>query len=354
MSWIWHSKLTPPSNSLEQWTESLPEALRLPDADDSEAIVPSHILNLHAFYFFTMILLHRPWFAQLQSGQQDTLTDNSVAKCEKAASKIVDIITIHRRCPGLQYSTVQLSQIVFSAGTVHLLSARNAIKQSRKAKSSIENVQACIGALKEMGTTMKCSVTSAASLQRLLSETTNPGASKQASSSAAKKVAPGQPPDVENLLKDPSIQEQLKKLGWAPPPLPDARKRTEMAHHGFVPFPVQSSSTAPVQTPTPPENNLWDMLNAQIFHSMPAPNPGRPVEETLSPLEVLAHATTSAATPSATGSGFEGTTGTTPIDTSALMDINAMFSGAGTGGAEASTSAWSSWPFSYNSNLPRE
>lgn len=346
------------STSLEQWSETLPEALKLPAPDDDDSIVPSHILNLHAFYFFTMILLHRPWFAQLQSGQQDTLTDNSVAKCEKAASKIVDIITIHRRCPGLQYSTVQLSQIVFSAGTVHLLSARNAIKQSRKAKSSIENVQACIGALKEMGTTMKCSVTSAASLQRLLTETTNPGASKQASSSVAAKkaVAPGQPPDVENLLKDPSIQEQLKKLGWAPPPVPDARKRTEMAHHGFVPFPVQSTSAAPAQTPTPPENNLWDMLSAQIFHSMPAPNPGRPAEETLSPLEVLAHATTSAATPSASGSGFDGTAGTTPIDTSALMDINAMFS-AGTGGsaeASGSSSAWSSWPWAYNSNLPRE
>lgn len=344
------------STSLNQWNESLPEALQLPEADDNEAIVPSHILNLHAFYCFTVILLHRPWFAQLQSGQQDTLTDNSVAKCEKAASRIVDIITIHRRCPGLQYSTVQLSQIVFSAGTVHLLSARNAIKQSRKAKSSIESVQACIGALKEMGTTMQCSVTSAASLQRLLSETTNPGSSKQ-SAAAPRKAAAGQPADVENLLKDPSIQEQLKKLGWAPPPMsnPDSKKRTEMAHNGFVPFPAQSTSAAPAQTPTPPDNNLWDMLSAQIFHSMPAPNPNR-APETLSPLEVLAHATTSAATPSAAGSGFEGTT---PIDTGALMDLNAMFNAGATGGggdanASASSSAWSSWPWAYNSNLPRE
>lgn len=75
---------------LEKWLESLPEPLRLPTGTrtDLPRAIPSHILNLHSYYCFTVILLHRPWFTR-RSKQGDEklakLAEASVGKCEKAA-----------------------------------------------------------------------------------------------------------------------------------------------------------------------------------------------------------------------------------------------------------------------------
>jgi hypothetical protein len=228
---------------LEKWLEEIPDALRLPNTARGETrIVPSHILGLHALHCFILILLHRPWFAQLRpGGPEDSAAELSVAKCERAASKVVQIANVsvfgfhlpsarwnqnrqvlfidhvpqqlYRRCPGLRYSPITLNQIVFSAGTVHLLCATH--NSGRKAKTSVEAVQACISALEEMGDTLECAALSAKTLQGLLDESSH---------------APPPPPkpltgpsvDIEKLLKDPTVADQLRKLGWAPtfPPAP--------------------------------------------------------------------------------------------------------------------------------------
>lgn len=72
--------------ALEKWLETLPDPLRLPTAARGElSVVPSHILSLHALHCFILILLHRPWFAQLRAEGEDSPTEVSVAKCERAA-----------------------------------------------------------------------------------------------------------------------------------------------------------------------------------------------------------------------------------------------------------------------------
>jgi hypothetical protein len=116
---------------------------------------------------------------------------------------------MYGRCPGLRYSPITLNQIVFSAGTVHLLCATNS--SGRKAKTSIEAVQQCITALEEMGDTLECAALSAQTLQGLLEESGNHAPPPKLAPPASSAV------DVEQLLKDPTIADQLRKLGWAPP-----------------------------------------------------------------------------------------------------------------------------------------
>lgn len=71
--------------SVEKWLESLPDELRMPNTARGEArTMPSHILNLHMQHCLAVILLHRPWFAELKEGAEST-ADASVAKAERAA-----------------------------------------------------------------------------------------------------------------------------------------------------------------------------------------------------------------------------------------------------------------------------
>lgn len=200
---------------LEKWLDSIPDELRLPTAGRSERVVPGHILSLHAFHCFILILLHRPWFANCAPSALDSGPDGSVAKCERAAAKFMTILQMWRRCPGLRYSPVTLGQVAFSAGTVHLLSASHcASKQSRKFKSCIENVQTCITALHEMGETLKCAAVSANTLQKLLDESYAPAPPKPAPPPAP---APSAGFDIAAMLQNPAFADQLKSLGWAPP-----------------------------------------------------------------------------------------------------------------------------------------
>lgn len=201
---------------LEKWLDSIPDELRLPTSGRVERIVPSHILSLHAFHCFILILLHRPWFAAYDPSASDPGPDGSVAKCERAAAKVLSILQLWRRCPGLRYSPITLGQVAFSAGTVHLLSASHcASKQSRKFKACIEAVQQCITALREMGETLKCAAVSANTLQKLLDESYAPAPPKPAPAPAP---APGpEGLDIASMLQNPAVAEQLLKMGWAPP-----------------------------------------------------------------------------------------------------------------------------------------
>jgi len=114
---------------------------------------------------------------------------------------------LYRKCPGLRYSPITLNQIVFSAGTVHLLCATH--NSGRKAKASVDAVVSCISALEEMGDTLDCAARSAKTLQGLLDESNHAPPPKPA--------APAPSVDIEKLIKDPQIADQLRKLGWAPP-----------------------------------------------------------------------------------------------------------------------------------------
>lgn len=267
--------------SLEKWLDSLPEPLRLPATSENKR-TPSHILSLHAFHSFVLILLHRPWFAQIST--VDPLPDTSlasVAKCERAAFKVVTILTQFRRCPGLRYCPMTLSQVAFSAGTVHLLSATHcATKTSKKFKSSIDAVQQCVTALKEMGETKRCSAVSAATLTRLLDEYYTPPSRP-----------PSPPPqqqhtistvDLSRMLQDPSVAEQLLRMGWAPPG-PSSGPATSTSGASASPSsihhtPFQADTTTPPQGPV--DWSLFGHLQppgaAPPPQQQPQPQPSHP------------------------------------------------------------------------------
>ncbi|KAM0792179.1 hypothetical protein ACM66B_004876 [Microbotryomycetes sp. NB124-2] len=156
---------------LEKWHSSLPEPISISPYTHKQS--PNHVITLHALFWFVVILLHRPYFSRPEGKPMLDVNKTAVQHCERAASKIVNLIEMHRRLPyGLRYSTVTLTQISFLSGTVHILSAINASSQNapKKFDTAVALARACVGHLDEMGQSWKCATSSADILRRLIVE----------------------------------------------------------------------------------------------------------------------------------------------------------------------------------------
>ncbi|KAK4048707.1 hypothetical protein OIO90_005700 [Microbotryomycetes sp. JL221] len=126
----------------------------------------------HVFWF-VLILLHRPYFSRPEGKPSLEVNKTAVQQCERAASKIVNLLEMHRQLPsGLRFSTVTLTQVSFLSGTVHILSAINASTQNahKKFDSAVALARSCVGHLDEMGQSWKCASSSADILRRLIVE----------------------------------------------------------------------------------------------------------------------------------------------------------------------------------------
>ncbi|KAK4053695.1 hypothetical protein OIV83_001351 [Microbotryomycetes sp. JL201] len=156
---------------LERWYGSLPDSISISPYTQKQ--YPNHVITLHALFWFVVVLLHRPYFSRPEGKPMLEVNKTAVLQCERAASKIVNLVEMHRRLPsGLRYSTVTLTQISFLSGTVHVLSAINASSQNapKKFDSAVSLARACVGHLDEMGQSWKCAQSSADILRRLIVE----------------------------------------------------------------------------------------------------------------------------------------------------------------------------------------
>jgi len=153
-------------------------------------------------------------------------SEDAIYTCLAATAYTLDI-QLFDRAFGLRYAPVSMTQFMFTAGTIHLLSVAN----GRSVESDTALVKGSIVVLHSMGQTWKCASQSGDVLQQLLHEWHPKSASTDAAVATGKNVQSGgidgpssssapQAIDIEQVLqKNPEVAQQLRKLGWAPPEL---------------------------------------------------------------------------------------------------------------------------------------
>ncbi|KAL1407380.1 hypothetical protein Q8F55_006802 [Vanrija albida] len=256
---------------LQKWHDGLPAALRLPastaatsypPASDTPAI-SNHILVMHSYYYFCIILVHRPWFAHIESASRDGPIDSSIEKCEKAAQGVNNILVLYNRSLGLRYAPITFSQVIFTTGTVHLLSAIHG--KPRRRKAAFEAVQTCILALEDQGNTWKCAAASAHALRQLLIDSfqnqAKPSTNEPEPTEEEKKAT-----ELEEMLRDPTVNEHLKKLGWMPPgDQPPQMQLFTTPAQNFAPRAVSTSPTT--MADSSPVTVNWPLYQALQFQT---------------------------------------------------------------------------------------
>lgn len=125
-------------------------------------------------------------------------------------AKLMQLLLAHRRCPGLQYAVISLTQMTLTAGRYHLyIALHSSDRGSKKALTAIANASICVELLDEMP--WQCAKSTARELERLIAQW-NP---TDAAPSAPKEVPMGL--DAQALDPQSELAKQLKALGWTPP-----------------------------------------------------------------------------------------------------------------------------------------
>ncbi|ORY78476.1 fungal-specific transcription factor domain-domain-containing protein [Leucosporidium creatinivorum] len=202
-----HTKAAASSLHLElgEFYETIPPAISI--SPHSTRLQPTHVVMLHLFYWFQVLLLHRPFFPRKRGETSTPSSELAVKSCEKAASKLIQLFQLHRRCPGLRYATISSTQICFTTGRIHLLMALHGDRGSKKTLGALANARLCVEMLDEMP--WPCAKSTARDLERLIKEW-NP----------VQAVPPRDPLlnlDAQALDPHSELAKQLRALGWTPP-----------------------------------------------------------------------------------------------------------------------------------------
>lgn len=207
---------------------------------------------------------------------------------------------MYRSSPGLRYCTTTLTQIVFLAGTVHLLSAINSTNSPKRHSNAVAAAEACQSALNEMGQSWKCATQSAEILRRLTVEWCGEGGGQ------------GDQEHRGGLKRGRSIEDEasasmdLHRNLWDPswgsiadplPPLPHLPSQSTSAE----PYVRTSSLLPPVQLLTSSATqviNLYDRMPSTSAPPLPTYHPPASFGRYQPPIPAPALTTTS--TPSFT------------------------------------------------------
>ncbi|KAJ4496122.1 hypothetical protein C8J55DRAFT_545420 [Lentinula edodes] len=147
---------------LHAWKGKLPTEIDITQANKNTST--PHKLMLHLSFWWTFILLHRPFFHRRRR-PDTTLRDIDHVKlyiqlCRRAADNIMDLLGIYRSLYTLRYVPVTPVQIVFAAGTVYILLAVQATRGLRVAKKDLQmyvgRADLCVQYLAEIGRSWKC------------------------------------------------------------------------------------------------------------------------------------------------------------------------------------------------------
>ncbi|KAJ3790104.1 fungal-specific transcription factor domain-containing protein [Lentinula aff. detonsa] len=119
-----------------------------------------HKLVLHMSFWWTFILLHRPFFLRRKRPDATSREIDHIKLCKRAADNIMDLLGIYRALYTLRYIPVTPVQIVFAAGTIYVLLAVQATTGLRVAKKELKTyigrAELCIQYLMEIGRSFKC------------------------------------------------------------------------------------------------------------------------------------------------------------------------------------------------------
>ncbi|KAF4608134.1 hypothetical protein EYR40_000478 [Pleurotus pulmonarius] len=135
---------------LNAWKDALAQELDITQSNRGTAT--PHKIMLHLAHWWLFILLHRPFY------HHRWLIPNKL--CNRAAEHSMELLSTWRSLYGLRYAPITLVQVIFSAGTVYLLSAVQATSGVRVApvslKHSLDHAELCMQYLSECGRSWEC------------------------------------------------------------------------------------------------------------------------------------------------------------------------------------------------------
>ncbi|KAJ7636825.1 hypothetical protein FB45DRAFT_1056102 [Roridomyces roridus] len=197
---------------LNHWKSCLPSQLQVTLANMAQS-TPQKLM-LHCQYWWSSIILHRPFF-KLQPHTTTNRADRDIdhAKlCKNAAKSILDLVSTWSSLYTLRYTPPTLVQPVFDAGTIFLLlSLQAATRPARVAmdalQKAIERAETCVRLLREMGGTWASARQAGDALCGLMTEGVGPIVTKRI-------AAGGVPLGIMSALGDRANMEEEEVDNW--------------------------------------------------------------------------------------------------------------------------------------------
>ncbi|KAF7329730.1 Zn(2)-C6 fungal-type domain-containing protein [Mycena kentingensis (nom. inval.)] len=162
---------------LNSWKSQLPPELDITLANRNKST--PHRLMLHCEYWWSFIVLHRPFFSRRAQhiNNSDREIDH-VKLCKRAAENILELTETWSTLYTIRYSNVTMLQVIFGAGTIFVLLALQATSSARIAhaglQSAINQAEQCIRHLHDMGRTWAAATRTGDTLQAILQEKAGP------------------------------------------------------------------------------------------------------------------------------------------------------------------------------------
>ncbi|ORY35317.1 fungal-specific transcription factor domain-domain-containing protein [Naematelia encephala] len=242
---------------LGTWLIDLPSPLRV-DSSRSSA-PPPHIIMMHGIHRYLQILLHRPRYTQPHaSGDVDR--ELAVRTCNVAAVEILHLLEMYDHCAGLRYATTGLINVVFAAGTIHLL---DLVQSEKSSGLSMSRILQCIDSLQRMSWP---SALAGADILRHMLDEWNPTSLARVSVGQHRSPSPphamgqeitGSETSSHNPEQSSEVERFLARLGWMPP--------VEMTNPG-----VESAAPPLTSMETPAVwEDFGDTLDMQGFQLAP-------------------------------------------------------------------------------------
>ncbi|KAI0705745.1 hypothetical protein C8T65DRAFT_652622 [Cerioporus squamosus] len=160
---------------LNNWKDSLAPEVDLTAASRPNAL--PHRLMLHLAYWWTLLLLHRPFYRRTKSAGSGPEIDH-VKLCNRASDNIMLLLGIWHEKYTLRYLPITLMQVIYCAGTSFILSAVQATSGPRLGRvaltTALSQAEQCIRYLLIAGKSFECANEVANILSNLLHEQLRP------------------------------------------------------------------------------------------------------------------------------------------------------------------------------------
>lgn len=291
------------SLNLNTWNNALAPELQI--TLKSRPTATPHKLMLHLAYWWLFILLHRPFFRRKAHPihTSDREIDH-VKLCKRAADNIMENLATWRTLYGLRYCPITLIQAVFSAGTIHLLTAIQAANGQRVARKelgiALGQQRLVLEYLTEIGQSWQCATNLAgimrklvsAELKPLLERHSEPSAGPSSSSSLhLPSVDEGEEAQEEGLPRSLTRNRQISLPGQVRPPH-RFHAREHSVNEG-APLPSTPPTTlsptimiSPAREPSQnPDQSSFGRFSSSPVHSSPISIRRSGSSSSLSPLK---------------------------------------------------------------------
>ncbi|KAF7293010.1 Zn(2)-C6 fungal-type domain-containing protein [Mycena indigotica] len=217
---------------LNNWKSQLPAELDITLANKNKST--PHRLMLHCEYWWSFVVLHRPFFSRKASPiQQSDREIDHVKLCKRAAENILDLTEVWSNLYTLRYTNVTMLQVLYGAGTIFVLLALQATASARIAHTQLQTAltqaEQCIFYLRDMGQTWATALQTGDALGKILHDKAYPIISRRLAHKGVRLSAlmpnpspVNQPlrPQQDNVVSEPRIADWTTTSGFYYPQRP--------------------------------------------------------------------------------------------------------------------------------------